>query len=379
MLKAEKKCRKFNTGAVEFSAITDVPRKAIDFWNTAIRRRCGVKVSSRQWQRKKKKAHIQEDIGELSLEELRQRLSEARKEYQQARTGATEDRKKFIETFDAKDCDRILKSEEQRRLGRLARQITGKAGDSGVTTVIYNGTEYTQQGDIEHITMQVNEAKVQASADTPFLQEPLRLIYGNDGTSPAVIDVLNGIYNRQIADAYSELLLEHMCMPDGQPYQPTLPTWITPEDHIKAWKRAKECTSGGPSRRTFGMFKANCQDKELADAMDASLQNIAFQTGHIYPRWLGGIDCQLLKRSKDMRVEKMRTILCLEADCNMNNKKFGRELMWTAEANGTLTRDNYGGRKGLRAVETSLNQYLTYDSIRARRSRAVIMSIDAKR
>lgn len=41
------------------------------------------------------------------------------------------------------------------------------------STVIYNGTEYTQQGDIEHITMQVNEAKVQASADTCFLQEPL--------------------------------------------------------------------------------------------------------------------------------------------------------------------------------------------------------------
>jgi hypothetical protein len=358
MLKAEKKCHKFNTGAVEFSDVTDGPRKAIDFWNTAIRRRCGVKVSSRLWQRKKKKAHIEEDIGELSLDELRQRLSDARKEYRQARKGATEARKKFIETFDPEDRDRILRTEEQRRLGRLARQITGKAGDSGVTTVIYNGQEYTQQGDIERITMQVNEAKVHASKDTPFLQQPLRSIYGNDGKSPAVIDVLNGTYTRQIADAYSELLLEHMCMPHGQMYPPKLPTWITPEDHIKAWKCAKERTSGGPSGLTFGMFKANCQDPELA-AMDAALRNIAYQTGHIYPRWLGGIDCQLLKRSKDKRVEKMRTILCLEADCNMNNKKFGRELMWTAEANGTLTRDNYGGRKGLRAVETSLNQYLT--------------------
>lgn len=187
-LKAEKKCRKFNTGAVEFSAVTDGPRKAIDFWNTAIWHRCGVKVSSRLWQRKKKKAHIEEDIGVLSLAELRQRLSKARKEYRQARTGATEARTKFIETFAAEDRDRILKSEEQRRLGRLARQITGKAGDSAVTTVIYNGTEYTQQGDIECITMQVNEAKVHASNDTPFLQQPLHSIYGNDGKSPAVIN-----------------------------------------------------------------------------------------------------------------------------------------------------------------------------------------------
>lgn len=98
-----------------------------------------------------------------------------------------------------------------------------------------------------------------------------------------------------------------MCMPDGQPYQPNLPTSITPEDHIKAWKRAPECTLGGPSRLTFEMFKANCQDKELA-AMDASLRNIAYQTGHIYPRWLGGIDVQLLKQSKDKQVEKLCTI-----------------------------------------------------------------------
>jgi hypothetical protein len=126
------------------------------------------------------------------------------------------------------------------------------------------------------------------------------------------------------------------------------------------------------------MFKANCQDLELA-TLDASLHNVAYQTGHIYPQWLAGIDVQLLKCSKDKCVEKLRTILCLEADCNLNNnKKFGRELMWTAEANGTLTHDNYGGCKHLRAVETNLNQYLTYDSIRAQRGRAVIMSIDAK-
>lgn len=190
------------------------------------------------------------------------------------------------------------------------------------------------------------------------------------GLRLAFLDALNGHFNRQIADTYTELLLDHMRMPDGNPYHPTLPTWITPEEHIKAWKRAKERTGGGPSMLTFSMFKANCLDMELA-TLDAALRNIAYQTRHVYPRWLKGIDCQLLKRSKDKRVEKMRTILRLEADFNMNNKKFGRELMWTAEANGTLTRDNYGGRKHLRSVETSLNQYLTYDSIRARRSRAI--------
>jgi len=51
--------------------------------------------------------------------------------------------------------------------------------------------------------------------------------------------------------------------------------------------------------------------------------------------------------------------------------------MWNGEWAKALTRDNLGGRKGMRPVEVSMNQCLLYDLIRAKRGRAVIMSNDA--
>jgi len=62
----------------------------------------------------------------------------------------------------------------------------------------------------------------------------------------------------------------------------------------------------------------------------------------------------------------------------MNNKKIGRTAMWNGERANALARDNLGGRKGMRAVEVSMNQHLSYNLIWASRARAVIISNDAK-
>ena len=43
-----------------------------------------------------------------------------------------------------------------------------------------------------------------------------------------------------------------------------------------------------------------------------------------------------------------------------------------------LTRDDHRGRKKLQAVEISMNQQLTCDSIRRHRGKAVVISNDAK-
>lgn len=52
--------------------------------------------------------------------------------------------------------------------------------------------------------------------------------------------------------------------------------------------------------------------------------------------------------------------------------------MYAGERAEALARDIYGGRKGLRGVEVSMNQQLTYDCIWGKRGRAIVMSNDAK-
>jgi hypothetical protein len=112
--------------------------------------------------------------------------------------------------------------------------------------------------------------------------------------------------------------------------------------------------------------------------LDASMRSVAYTTGYSFRRWKKGLDVQLLKRTHDHRATQLRTILLLEPDHNMNNKVIGKDAMAAGERLEVHARDNYGGRRGLRAAEVSMNQLLTYNSIWARRGRAVVMSNDAK-
>ena len=80
-------------------------------------------------------------------------------------------------------------------------------------------------------------------------------------------------------------------------------------------------------------------------------------------QWKHGVNVQLLKKFKDFWAEKLRTILLLEADFNMNNKALGSNIMRIGE-HRVFSRDNYGGRRGHRAApEVGLNGCLTQDSV----------------
>ena len=313
--------------------------------------------------------------------ELLAELKKAKKQYREAKKNHANHRLKFLETLVPKDRDRLKKTEEQRKLGRIAKMVTGKLESKSVTRLIHNGGESTVRTEIEEILRSVNKEKIRASDNTPFMQELLSAAFGFLNDTPATDEVLMGTYVPPPGtDAYSRILLQMLKFPDAVfkgniPFRPC--THISTEDHIAGWKRAKEKTSAGISGLHFGMFKAHIQRWKLA-AMDASMRSVAYTTGFSYKRWKKGIDVQLLKRKKDFRAHRLRTILLTEADWNMNNKTLGRDAMRSAERLNALARDNYGGRKDLRAIEVGLNVLLASNSILARRGRAVIMSNDAK-
>jgi hypothetical protein len=86
----------------------------------------------------------------------------------------------------------------------------------------------------------------------------------------------------------------------------------------------------------------------------------------------------LLRSSGDIRSDKLRTILLMEADFNMNNKKLSREGMWIAEKHTCVAPEQAGGRHDHRAIETALNSRLVCDDSRFRRKAMAICSNDAK-
>ena len=67
-----------------------------------------------------------------------------------------------------------------------------------------------------------------------------------------------------------------------------------------------------------------------------------------------------------------------EADFNQNNKKLGREMMYSAEDPRAIAKEQYGSRSWLTAIDRSLNKRLTYDIIRQKKRPGVLCSNDAK-
>ncbi|CAB9522814.1 unknown protein [Seminavis robusta] len=323
MLLAEKKCRKLKMGRVGFSEATEQPKKRIAFWEIAIRRRKGLTVSVSQWNRKKREAQINEPTAPLSLDTMIHNLQLAKKAYRKAKKHHKEHRIRFLDQLNPKDRQRLKRKEAQRELARAAKRITGKAASKSVTRVEHNGQECTTRAEIEAILAQVNESKYRSSEDTPFLQPPLLSAFGTQGNLPASNQVLAGTYLPPVGtDVYTALLLQHLRRPEvsdsSRPhFQPR--TRISTDHHIRGWRKAKEKTAAGLSRLHFGMFKAHIQRRRLAE-IDASMRSVAFSTGYSYSRWRKGLDVQLLKRKRDFRATKLRTIGILEADFNMNNK-----------------------------------------------------------
>ncbi len=399
MRKAEKRCRSLKMGAVQFSEATSVPLKQIDFWDTAIKRkfprpdkqtrRCPShstptpappKVSPRLWRRKKKAAGVTEAVGPMTLQEMLDKKQGALDAYHKAKKDHDNLRTTFLKSFPPKIRDRLMRKEQQRKLGRVAKLVTGKLESKSVLKVITQDGELTDKLDMERCLLGVNAAKLRASDSTPFMTAPLVNDFGYDSRSPASEQVLQGTYQPPPdADPYACLLLQHLQLPPPNPDPSTYQVrqFISTEDHIRGWKKAKVNTSAGVSKLHFGMFKAHIKRHKLA-SLDASMRSVAYTTGYSFNRWKKGLDVQLLKRSQDYRAEKLRTILLLEADFNMNNKVIGSDAMRYGERANLLTSDNYGGRRWFRTVEISLNYQLTCNSVWARRGRAIIISNDAK-
>ena len=86
----------------------------------------------------------------------------------------------------------------------------------------------------------------------------------------------------------------------------------------------------------------------------------------------------LLKKLKEIRADKLRTILLMEADFNHLNKKMGRDLMSQAERMKLIAPEQFGSRKGHSSIDQVLVKRLYYDSLRMSRTNGFLSSNDAK-
>lgn len=138
----------------------------------------------------------------------------------------------------------------------------------------------------------------------------------------------------------------------------------------------KEKTSAGISGLHFGHLKA-CASSALLSDFEATLAHIPYSTGYSPQGWKQSVNV-MLEKGKGVLTKNLRTICLLEADFNFNNKVLAKQIMHCAERNHNLPQEQYGSRKGKKAILHAVNKRLLYDIIHLQRRTAILCSNDAK-
>ena len=87
---------------------------------------------------------------------------------------------------------------------------------------------------------------------------------------------------------------------------------------------------------------------------------------------------ELQKDSNNWNIERLRTIVLIEAAHNLNNKLLGRRVMEHAEKHQAIAPEQHRSRKHLSSMQASVNNRLMYDLMRQHRHGGILCSNDAK-
>jgi hypothetical protein len=389
---AEKKCRKFRKGQVAFSP--QMAHRRIKAWSLLLKKAKGARTSSRLLNRSLRKASILPTARGFSIKEIEDKLKNEFQTYYKLkgsdkalRDSAMEQRAEAWAAEGNKKKEKMIKiirhREKQRTTARKIRFLRGKLNKNSTTMVTIQSEQgiskdLTGKEEIEEAIMANNQAKYQQSFHTPFMVSPLREEFGFKGLTTAAQAVLGGVYEPSAqVDSYTKSLLQKLQMP--QDVRALGPQLMEIPDHCYRdfRKNAKENTSAYPDTMSFATMKVGATDEVISE-LECSLINIALRSGYSPERWRHLLDVMILKKSGITHLPSLRTICLFPVDCNYAFKHVGREMMKIAEQTKSLAPEQYGSRRGHRAIDLAVNKALTYDLLRQLKRPGAICSNDAR-
>lgn len=183
LLQAEQQCRQLRMGGVPFSPQVTTAMLTIEFWKYALNRRTGGKYSVRYFQR------LERDVGvayhdwvSLSLHDLKDKLSEAYRNYGKVKMDAREHRNSFLEELAMAQAEAgdgnvsaAIKNLRQRELIReTSRKIKfilrGSKGNGSLDHVVGpDGATASDKEGMFRILATENTSRFLQTMDTPFM------------------------------------------------------------------------------------------------------------------------------------------------------------------------------------------------------------------
>jgi len=390
---AERHCRKLRTGQVAFSPELNYSRLKIKAWLLLIAKTKKQKVSSRLLSRTLKKAQITPTARSLALVEMQNQLKDEYKAYCKIKGEAKELQATALDNLAdalAKNGDttkeKMIKALRQREAQRVSarkiRYLQGKLR-TGSTTLITttdsegNKVDITDQVELEKAILENNRQKFTQSAHTPFYQPPLREEFGFKGLTSTAQDALVGLYESDTLDKRILEVIAQWQIPQAVRELGPMKMELSLESYVTFWKKAREDTACYPSALSFSTMKAGSNDLTIA-ALDCTMTRLPLLYGFAPKRWKFCLDVMLLKKSGVTDLSGLRTIVLFPVDCNFAFKHVGRSMMRVAEKTKSLAPEQYGSRKGHKAIDLAVNKALTFNILRQLKRAGAICSNDAK-
>ena len=389
---AEKRCRKLRFGGVAFEPESNQAGKIINVWNNVIRKKKGCNISSTYIKRIAKKAGISSPT-QLSLSDCEAERKMALKTYYQAKMNAKHNRKAFttkLATLQAAQGNesisnairRLNRIEELQESHRRIKYITKPFFGATDKVLVYNldsNTEETttDKSTIEHALSNQNKRKFTDAYSSPFLQDPLLSLIGQNATTREATQILDGTFHAPRGlHPTTKQFIDQMQRPPCISNCHYNNTTCTLEEATSYWRKKREKTSSSMSQRHIGTYKALTYNNLPTLNLLTKVANYAFNIGLPLERWTYDLDISLLKKPNKIRPSELRTIGTLEADFNQHaSLHFSQRMMGLGLKHGLIPSSQYA-KRGNRAIEAAIVKVLYFDYLRINKLNGAFLAMD---
>jgi len=234
---AEKKCRKYKAGQIDFSPVIQEAREAVGYWNMQVKQCQGQRICKNTMKHKKKVMDpdfIVDD--EISLKKAHSIRRAARRNLRTANKKATEARTTWQEgLLIAKAADedtsftaqlkKRINEEDQRRINRTIKAVVSPKKSKSISVIErpdeWDNDEcpvqrFSEQEQVERCALEYLNHHFRQCWDTPGGSEVFRQDFGMLADTPATEAVLDGSYQApEGMNPYMVDLLKALKKPEG--------------------------------------------------------------------------------------------------------------------------------------------------------------------
>ena len=238
-----------------------------------------------------------------------------------------------------------------------------------------NWETITNREEVEHAIMINNSQRFHLASSTPMMQQEMTSRLGFLADTQFAEDILNG--NDQDVSMFPPLTQDFLRYIGDRASLPSLPKHVSVSDFQSYWKGCREKTASSMSGRHFGHYKAAAHSQTISTVL-ASFTNICSTNGLYISRWTKGLTVMLEKIPDNIKVDKLRAILLMEADFNFLNKlHFGHRLVHQCEKYNRFPDELYGSRAGREASTVAVNRRLSLEYMIQTRVGGALVGVDA--